>query len=194
MDVKTLCLGALTLGDASGYEIRKLFEEGPFGHFYDASYGSIYPALGKLLADGLVSVTQLAQDGRPDKKVYHLTPEGMEVFQAALAEPPVRDKIRSENIVRLFFAEYMDERALRDVYEGYLRQFREMSSVIRSLEDDGVGGGRRFTRGIGLAFYEGVADYMEQNRESFFQSVHDAESPVGVGEETNLQVEAGNGD
>ena len=40
MDVKTLCLGVLTLGDASGYEIRKQFEEGPFAHFFGASYGS----------------------------------------------------------------------------------------------------------------------------------------------------------
>ena len=49
MDVQTLCLGSLTLGEASGYEIKKLFEEGPFAYFYHASYGSIYPALGNLL-------------------------------------------------------------------------------------------------------------------------------------------------
>jgi len=49
MDVKTLCLGVLSLGDASGYEIRKMFEEGPFAHFHHASFGSIYPALSPLL-------------------------------------------------------------------------------------------------------------------------------------------------
>ena len=47
MDVKTLCIGILSLGDASGYEIKKQLEE-RFSFFYDASFGSIYPALNKL--------------------------------------------------------------------------------------------------------------------------------------------------
>ena len=194
MDVKTLCLGALTLGDASGYEIRKLFEEGPFAHFYDASYGSIYPSLGRLLSEGLVSVTEMAQEGRPDKKVYRLTDEGMTVFRAALMEPPVRDKIRSENLARLFFAEYMDGDALKSVYDGYLREFKAMSEKVRSLDQDGISEGRRFTRGFGLAFYEGVADYMEKNRDRFFQSVYnDARTNNGT-DKTYLKVAGGEDD
>src|SRR3546814_3071348 len=56
MDAKTLCLGVLSRGAASGYEIKKAFEEGPFSHFHQASFGSIYPALNALSADGLVAV------------------------------------------------------------------------------------------------------------------------------------------
>ena len=33
MDAKTLCLGVLLRGEASGYEIKKAFEEGPFSQF-----------------------------------------------------------------------------------------------------------------------------------------------------------------
>jgi len=165
MDVKTLCLGALTLRDASGYEIRKLFEEGPFGHFYDASYGSIYPALAYLLKEGLVSVTETQQDGRPDKKVYSLTPGGLSVFKAALAEKPTRDRIRSEHMVRFFFADYMDPDDLKLVFDTYLAEFRAMSEKIRSLDNQNISQPRLFTRGFGLAFYDGVAAYMEENRD-----------------------------
>src|SRR3546814_665287 len=56
MDAKTLCLGVLSRGAASGYEIKKAFEEGPFSHFHQASFGSIYPTLNALSADGLVAV------------------------------------------------------------------------------------------------------------------------------------------
>ena len=45
MDTRSICLGVLSMGEATGYEIKKLFEDGPFSHFYDAGYGSIYPAL-----------------------------------------------------------------------------------------------------------------------------------------------------
>src|SRR5690606_26574731 len=33
MDVKTLCLAVLFREEATGYEIKKAFEEGPFAHF-----------------------------------------------------------------------------------------------------------------------------------------------------------------
>src|SRR3546814_15551348 len=67
MDVKTLCLGVLSRGEASGYEIKKAFEEGPFSHIHHASFGSIYPALNALSAEGLVAVRAQAQNTRPAK-------------------------------------------------------------------------------------------------------------------------------
>ena len=54
MDVKTVCLGMLTDGDATGYDLKKHFDSS-FGHFYSAGYGSIYPALASLADHGLVS-------------------------------------------------------------------------------------------------------------------------------------------
>ena len=53
MNVRTLCLGVLSFGEATGYEIKKEIEEGPFSHFIEASFGSIYPALTQLLGEGL---------------------------------------------------------------------------------------------------------------------------------------------
>src|SRR5262245_954062 len=73
MDARVLCLGALHFGDASGYEIKKLFEEGDFRFFYETSFGSIYPALSRMVEDGLALVSEQAQDKRPDKKVYSIT-------------------------------------------------------------------------------------------------------------------------
>ena len=52
MDVKTVCLGMLTDGPASGYDLKKQFESS-FGHFFAAGYGSIYPALSSLAANGI---------------------------------------------------------------------------------------------------------------------------------------------
>lgn len=51
--VKDLCLGALTFGDASGYDIKKFFPQS-FSRFYAAGYGSIYPALTELTVADLV--------------------------------------------------------------------------------------------------------------------------------------------
>ena len=73
MDVRTICLGILTRGPATGYEIKKLFEDDGYQHFVEASFGSIYPALNRLTEEGLVSVREDAQEKRPDRKVYSIT-------------------------------------------------------------------------------------------------------------------------
>ena len=83
MDVKTLCLAVLSRRDATGYEIRKQFAKGPFAHFQKASLGAIYPALTRAAEEGLVTVTEEAQDGRPDKKVYSLTEAGKAALRRA---------------------------------------------------------------------------------------------------------------
>ena len=64
MNIRTLCLGILSLGEASGYEIKKDIEEGLFGHFIEASFGSIYPALNQLAAEGHVTVREQEQTGK----------------------------------------------------------------------------------------------------------------------------------
>ena len=82
MNVRTVCLAILYDKEASGYEIRKLSVEGEYAYFIDASFGSIYPALAKLEAEGLVTSRVAQQDGRPAKKVYAITPAGRSASSA----------------------------------------------------------------------------------------------------------------
>ena len=179
MDVKTLCLGVLSLGDTTGYEIRKMFEDGPFGHFYDASYGSIYPALGKLLGEGFVEVSEEEQEGKPAKKVYSLTDAGRARLKEALAEPPGRDRIRSEYLVRLFFAHLMEPQDACRVYDEYLASFEHLATCACEVDPEGMPPGRRVVRGFGLHLYEAMAEYMRQHRDEFMEEM----TPDGANQE-----------
>ena len=165
MDAKTLCLGVLVMGDASGYEIRKMFDEGPFAHFQDVGFGSIYPALAKLSDEGLVAVTGGAGDGHPEKKVYAITPAGRDAFTQSLARAPKRDKLRSDVTFMMFFAEFLDPDHLRGVYDDYLAHYRDRVRFMESLDAEGVPEGRLFVRGMGLAFYRAITEYMTENRD-----------------------------
>lgn len=164
MDVRTLCLGVLNLGDASGYEIKKMFEEGPFAHFHQAGFGSIYPALGSLHEDGCVSCTEVAAERRPAKKVYAITEKGRTAFRQSLTKWPAPDKIRSEFVFMLFFADLMEEEHLGAVYDAYLSHYRRYVEQIRGVDSAGIPPGRLFARGFGLAFYEAAVKYLESNR------------------------------
>ena len=79
MDVKTLCLGLLSINEACGYDLKKEFGA-IFKHFYPAGYGSIYPALADLEKRGLVNCREIPQDGKPDRKIYRITDEGRKYF------------------------------------------------------------------------------------------------------------------
>jgi PadR family transcriptional regulator, regulatory protein AphA len=175
MDVKTLCLGALTLGDATGYEIKKQFEDGPFAHFHQASFGSIYPSLNQLSEEGLVTCTEMSQEGRPDKKIYSITPDGVTALQRKLRKKPAGDKIRSENMVMFFLADFVEDDHLREIFDDYLGFCRGNVKILKELDDQDVPPHRLFARGIGLAYYEAIERYMSENRLLLF----DEESKAG---------------
>lgn len=107
MNVRTLCLGILSTREASGYEIKKGVEEGMFSHFIDASYGSIYPALTQLAGEGLVTVREQEQAGKPDKKVYAITGEGRKALAKAIAVLPAKDKYKSEFLFQMLLHQFI---------------------------------------------------------------------------------------
>lgn len=164
MDAKTLCLGVLTLGDASGYEIKKYVEEGPFSHFHHTSFGSIYPALKKLRDEGLVNCQEVAQDGRPDKKVYSLTEAGTKAFVAAISQAPERDYIRIDTFAFLFFGHLMDPEHRRRIFDGYLGELKTLFADMQEWDLSEASEQRRFVHGFGEAYYRMAIDYMENNR------------------------------
>jgi len=165
MDSKTLCLGVLMLGDASGYEIKKHFEEGPFSYFHAAGFGSIYPALNALNEEGLVTCTAFAQDGKPDKKVYAITETGRTAFRRALHKSPAPDVYRSETVFMLFFADLLDDEHLRRVFEGHVEEYRNRIERMTEKDLSECTDGQRFVHGLGLAVYKAVVDHMESHRD-----------------------------
>ncbi|VAX06887.1 hypothetical protein MNBD_GAMMA26-1955 [hydrothermal vent metagenome] len=103
MNVKTLCLGTLCLGDSTGYEIKKLFEAS-FSHFHNASYGSIYPALNQLLQEDLVSCRIEPGEKHPNRKLFSINDQGRKAFVAELASTPPKEHIRSEFLAQTWTA------------------------------------------------------------------------------------------
>jgi PadR family transcriptional regulator AphA len=104
MNVRTICLAILHDGDSTGYEIRKLSVEGEYAYFIDASFGSIYPALARLEAEGLVTSHVEQQAGKPAKKIYSITESGRRTFIGSLFEKLGEDEFRSEFLLFARFA------------------------------------------------------------------------------------------
>jgi PadR family transcriptional regulator, regulatory protein PadR len=74
-DLDALILGVLQEGERHGYEIAKRIRE-LSETALAVGEGQLYPALHRLERDGLVAATWIPQEGKPPRKVYHLTDEG----------------------------------------------------------------------------------------------------------------------
>jgi PadR family transcriptional regulator AphA len=162
MDVRTICLGILTRGEATGYEIKKLFDEDGYHHFVEASFGSIYPALNQLTQDGLVEVRAEAQEKRPDRKVYSITQAGRSQFLASLLKPLPEDKHRSPFVFAMLFSHLLPPQRVSDLLDAYVRQNEEKLAQLDKAE--GQTRGERFAIGLGQAIYTATIDFLREHR------------------------------
>jgi DNA-binding PadR family transcriptional regulator len=165
MDAKSLCLAVLTQGDASGYEIKKTLEEPPLGQFQDTGFGSIYPALTRLTEDGLVQGTQMAQEKRPDKKVYSITEAGRQALIAALMEPPSADKFRSDFLFVLFLGHLLADRHVAALVDQRIAYYEAQIERMEGCSAEHRPPGQQLVHGFGLALYRAAAGYLRENRD-----------------------------
>lgn len=172
MDARILCLGVLSQGPASGYEIKKAFEEGPFSHIHVTSFGAIYPALNTLLRDDMVEVEELAQDKRPDKKVYSLTAKGQQTLSHSLMQDPAPDKMRSDFLFVLSYAQLLPPERLAELIDRRIAWYRDsLSRMEACAAQESDPAGAAFVRGLGQAVYHAAAAYLEQNHSQLLARV-----------------------
>jgi PadR family transcriptional regulator, regulatory protein AphA len=103
-------LGLLSQGPMSGYEMRQMMERST-ANFWTESYGQIYPALKRMVTDGLATVEEQSKDGRA-KKIYKLTGEGERRLRKWLGvetKPQVR---RNEVLLKVFFGDRAERGAI----------------------------------------------------------------------------------
>lgn len=166
MNVKTLCLGILTFREASGYEIKKMVEDGMFSYFIDASYGSIYPALTQMQREGLLTVRPEEQSGRPDKKVYAITPRGRRALGEALTETPAPDKFKSEFLFQMLLREHIDPAHVAQVYDSQIEELSaELQRVNACSAEAAAHPGTRFVNGYGRAVLGAALKYLVSSRD-----------------------------
>ena len=132
-------LGLLHETPMHGYELRKRLNAF-LGAFRAFSYGSLYPCLKELLAQGLIAEEQPEQPdltgkplaGRRSKIVYRLTAEGKERLQQLLAEPgPAAWEDDGFGVRFAFFGQTRADIRLR-ILEGRRTRLEERLDGVRA--------------------------------------------------------------
>ena len=69
--------GMLAIESMSGYDLGQTIR-GSVRHFWNESYGQIYPNLKKLAGGGFVRSKTERQKGKPNRQIYSITKKGHE--------------------------------------------------------------------------------------------------------------------
>ncbi len=164
MNAQTLILAILNFGDASGYEIKKFSSEGRFSYFIDISYGSIYPTLSKLEAEGFVTCRSEIQDGKPDKKVYSITDRGRHEFVKSLAVPPQHDKFKSEFLLVAMCADLVSRDVIEKAADKRILELEKELEMIGEIGMDCEHAATKWVSDYGVHVKQAALNYMKDNK------------------------------
>ena len=123
----------LALGAKTGYDIRQECEE-KLSHFWQESYGQIYPAFARLHKKGWVH--KETETGKaPMKHLYSLTDEGREVLKKWFSDPVQLSPPRNELLLKLFLGRMADHADLAEVIQRYTHEYEHhLSALVRISE------------------------------------------------------------
>lgn len=129
--IEHVTLGMLMQGQMSGYDIKKITEQS-IGIFYKMSYGSLYPALKRLVDSHWV--TEEETNNSKNKKLYAITDEGRKQFLIWLREPLQANK--KEYLIKIFFYDYLDEQTRKQnltMYQQALERNIAQMEAVQSI-------------------------------------------------------------
>ncbi len=121
MALESALLGFLSEGPLTGYELKTRCFDGRSAHAWTADQAQIYRTLERLEKRRLVRSRLIPQRGRPDRRVYQITPAGEATLDAWLREPADPPPVRDPFLLQLLFSERLPDEDL----ERLLRSARD---------------------------------------------------------------------
>lgn len=137
-------MGLLSREALSGYDLKGWMER-PVGFFWEARHSQIYPELARLEAAEMVSHELVEQEGRPDKKVYEITPKGLAALEGWVTEPVEPRASRDELVLKAYSLWLADPgkaialfREHERLHEERLRRYEKINAWMESEWGDDI--------------------------------------------------------
>ena len=120
MSLRSAVLASLLRGEASGYDLAKSFDAS-VSNFWMATPQQVYKELEHMEAGGLIQARVVAQERRPNKRLFSLTEAGRDALRDFLAEPVKPLAIRDDLLVKVQALGAGDVDAVRDAIAERLK-------------------------------------------------------------------------
>lgn len=173
MPLEHAILAFLELTPMSGYDLKKNFDLS-VGHFWSATQSHIYKALDGLQKKGWAEAVLVPQEGRPNRKDFHITDAGRAELRRWLTTPLPLESVREPWLIQVFFAHSLSNDEIAALFEARMQQMRHRLQVYRqeaqaAIDQNAaqVGVERlrqlwQLTLDYGIAYYEAELDWHTQ--------------------------------
>lgn len=158
--IENILLGFLMYQNMTGYEIKTFIVQST-AHFYDASFGSIYPALKRLVKAGKVSVKEEFH-GDILRKVYKIEDEGRKSFLQWLESPLIIQRGKAIHLIQLFFYHFLDQAKAEALIQNYIDRVESIVIKLQSIDEQLTVEPDIYqwsTHEYGLQYYQYVLDF-----------------------------------
>lgn len=133
--LKYAILGLINREPMTGYDITREFNSNTLANFWYAKHSQVYPELGRLTAEGLVTCEIVIQGEKMEKKLYSITEKGAKELKEWLMTeeelgPTPKDVFR----LRLYFSDCMSKEELishlKDQLQKHAQKKRYLSAIM----------------------------------------------------------------
>lgn len=160
MSLRMLILAIVEAEPSTGYAITKEFDA-VAGYFWRASHQQVYRELAALTEEGWVRFKDVAQAGRPDKKVYAITAAGRRAFAQWFSQPQETPRVNDPLMVKVFAGELGGIDALLEqlaaAKQARLARLAQLESIEREHYPERVAAMPRWKQLVYLTLRWGLA-------------------------------------
>lgn len=163
---KYVILGLLDHSPQTGYTIKKAIEY-EYSHFWQESFGQIYPTLKSLEAEGLAVSAEGEAGGGRGQIVYSITDGGRAELMKWLSEAPDVERLRYELLLKVSFGASAAPEAILAQLDNFIArnernisELRGFAGLFESLKAQGQEHtGNELTTLCGIYVYSAFRDW-----------------------------------
>jgi len=173
MSLPHAILGILRNQPMTGYDLKTACFDKSIAHFWPADQAQIYRTLDRMAADGWVTAELEVQDGRPNRKVYHLTDGGRAELDRWLQANQPLPAYREPFLIQLFFAGELSNAAIatllahqRELHQERLARYHAIPlPPLAELSAERDLSLQRLTLELGIALEQAKLAWLEKAEE-----------------------------
>ena len=117
----------------SGYDLAKLFD-GSVGFFWQATHQQIYRELTKLERQCWIAAEAIAQEGRPDKKIFSVTDLGLSHLKTWLRQTSTIASIKDEFLLKIYAGYLIPEAEIVNKIREHCQLHQQQLEIYQAIE------------------------------------------------------------
>ena len=133
MSLAYAILVSLICKPKSGYDLAKQFD-GSVGFFWQATHQQIYRELTKLEQQNWISAEAIAQEGRPDKKIFSVSDAGLVYLKTWLLQSSEVAILKDEFLLKIYAGYLIPEDAIAQKIKHHRQLHQQQLETYQAIE------------------------------------------------------------